>query len=406
MFKSCRNLFNLSRKLGSVVGGLGLAGVLFSGQVSAAPPRSPWSQEEKDALVNVVLGFVAASENRSKWSWKKVSEKLSNNYGIHKGYEVCRQMYTRIAANRPDLRAIYYPGNSDWSTTECLALLRIAEDYGTRNGYIIWGEVTNEYNNYIAEHNNSVEQSSDLPYYQERSPDACKRKYNTIRDLANVSSVRKRSLFTPEEDATIARLVQQSRESGMRQIPWRRIAQSVEKTVGQCEYRYKYYINMPPFTPAEDRQLMDLVARFGETSVDWKSIARQMGNGKKHTHCRRRYDQLAEIASLGKERDGQLTVTSRFDFLVDGIDIVLLGLNQDSEQNLDLAENPMDTALTDSSRANGESQTGNPFVAIYDSNEIDFFDIDLIGWNLCFNQNQDLTGNPIFDQDPDSPFQQ
>ena len=39
MFKNCKNLFDLSRKLGSVVTGLGLAGVLFSGQVSAAPPQ-------------------------------------------------------------------------------------------------------------------------------------------------------------------------------------------------------------------------------------------------------------------------------------------------------------------------------------------------------------------------------
>ena len=66
MFKSCRNLFDLSRKLRSVVIGLGLAGTAFSGKISAVNPDENSSGVHKkvlDAAYSAALDECRKSEH-------------------------------------------------------------------------------------------------------------------------------------------------------------------------------------------------------------------------------------------------------------------------------------------------------------------------------------------------------
>ena len=402
MFKSCGSLFDLSRKLGSVVGGLGLAGVLFSGQVSARGLL--WSDDEKQALADVVSDFVREYGNRREWTWEDVARKLFNVYQIVRKPDACRRMYASMPKNA-ELEALYNPHSSDWSETECLALIRAAAQCKNRKGEVIWKDATNAYNNYIAEHNNSRQTN-----YRERGTDACRRKYNTIKNLDNVNIMQTRKTFTAEEDAMLRSLVQRLGEDR-----WNTIALSFPgRTAKQCRHRYIHYIDMPSFTDEEDAKLLDLVNQSG-SNLNWNAIAREMrgemGDGIKFTHCRTRYNQLKDIARRGANRNeinrtvtggptdtALLTDSSRANgesetgnpfidgfigidlFTGDGIDTDFFGLNQDLDQSLNLAGDPIDdTALTDSSRANGESQTGNPF----------------IGFDCGIN---------FFDQDPDSLF--
>ncbi len=117
MFKNCKNLFDLSRKLGSVVTGLGLAGVLFAGQVSAAPPRKTakwcnlaeqnvryariytpdtlvsWTDEDIEHLANVVAGLVNSGRDIN---WDAVAEQLNRLTDGSRTAEDCRLKWIQL----------------------------------------------------------------------------------------------------------------------------------------------------------------------------------------------------------------------------------------------------------------------------------------------------------------------
>ena len=115
MFKSCGSLFDLSRKLGSVVIYLGLAGVLFAGQVSAT---GGWSESDEEHLANVVEELVDAGKNGaiSHWTWDMVATAFNRITNQDRTGDDCRNKWSELAEQDVRYARIYTPpGPVPWT---------------------------------------------------------------------------------------------------------------------------------------------------------------------------------------------------------------------------------------------------------------------------------------------------
>ena len=296
MFKSCRNLFDLSRKLGSVVIGLGLAGVLFAGQVSATPP---WSQDEQNALFYVVEELVNSGES---WTWNTVAERLNSRTNGNRSVHACYAKWVVLAQRDARYARVHNPGarfkSGSWTDAEEACLIAAVTEHDLRSFPA------------ISEHLRELGFNRNSGAYVKRwyrkilpnHPDLRKYSLGSLSKFDNpeFSGSGRRSKFTPEEDATIIRLVRQySRNSGV--IPreaWEAIERSLgnRKTARQCKNRYYDYLKTPPnatpFTTEENESLIRLVQEVGEK--EWATIAGLLGNRRTATQCKIKYRHLLQ----------------------------------------------------------------------------------------------------------------
>ena len=140
MFKNCKNLFDLSRKLGSVVTGLGLAGVLFSGQVSAAPPRKTanWynlaEQDERYARIYTPV------------SWRNLARQGQD---FRSNYDPSARRWRNLARPDESYARIYTPRavpSTPWTDGEIEYLANVVAGFVNSGRDINWGTVAEQLN--------------------------------------------------------------------------------------------------------------------------------------------------------------------------------------------------------------------------------------------------------------------
>ena len=243
MFKSCRNLFNLSRKLGSVVGGLGLAGILFAGQVSATGSLR-WKLLEVEFLANVVRGLVRAGNDIN---WYTVAGQFNNLILDPRRQRTpadCMLKCHKLAEQNEEFRNIYDPSAGSWTDEDIGHLADVVRELVNAGNDISWDTVADQFNRLTNE---------------DRTSEACKLKchklaeqdeeFRSIYDpsrynLDRSEAARRRGRrFTQDEDRALMRLVQLNKDQWGR-IQWEAVAQSLNarKSARQCRDRYRNYL--------------------------------------------------------------------------------------------------------------------------------------------------------------------
>ena len=290
MFKSCRNLFDLSRKLGSVVIGLGLAGVLFAGQVSAVGgPR--WSQSDEEHLANVVEGLVDAGR---KWTWEMVAEQFNSLTNEERTSVACLNKWLKLARQDERYARIYTPRAvravppTSWMDGDIEHLANVVRELVNSGRNWTWEMVAIEFNSRTSGN---------------RSAQACNDKWcklaeqnEEFRSIYNPKAIPS----TPWTNEDIEHLADVVRElvNSVSNWTWKMVATEFnsqtnqEKTPGACRaewsrllkqnprYREIYDPRVGSWTDGDKEHLADIVRELvrAGNSINWNTVAVQFNH--------------------------------------------------------------------------------------------------------------------------------